>query len=130
MTKTNDKLDEILENLVNNFAEVWDSENKEWWGFDKNLGNMDAEFQVAKQAIEAYIQDREVLAKIDELEYFMGEWKPYWEQIRASLKGTAFMHTYRGNKYPGCIVCGFSPGATKVHLQDRIAKLNGGNKDE
>ena len=83
MTKTNDKLDEILEQFAR-----WTIQNVEH-GIYIPLPSPEA-----TQAIEALIKERELEARIDELKNMPN-------------------HT-----------------SANLYVRDRIAELNGGNKDE
>ncbi len=118
MTKTNDKLDEILSDFCDASCRI-NAATADGFG-DYHT----CRIPEAKQAIEALIKEKEVLAKIEELNSFIGESRPHWKQVKSHLKLGEFMHAYRGNFYPTCIVCGFCPGAMQARLDDRIAELN------
>lgn len=47
-------IDNVLFQLVSNFAEYHDEEEPYWWGHDTNLGKQSAAFTTAKKAINKY----------------------------------------------------------------------------
>jgi hypothetical protein len=62
-------------------------------------------------------------AVVAELERFIKENEPAWEQIAEGLVLFGTFNDYLGKIYKCCNQCGFSPMAMKDHLRDRISTL-------
>ena len=96
MSKTNGKLDEILKTIS-------DPNPDGQGGRIKNVAE-------AKQAIEAYIKEKENKARIDELEELTKRIEVQWVVRGETMSHETFVHSNL--------------------IADRIAELKGGNKDE